>query len=93
MYETQKQVGRAGGAVAVPQQTLASRLETAVNGILTQSDRIENTLARINGTPRTECINSSSDAKCSLPLVGNVEALEALVERLGKLAYSLELVA
>jgi hypothetical protein len=82
------------GAAPTPQRTLAQRLESAAQTISGQCVRIEDTLARINGTPRTNQAQGDSMKEATIrataPLAQSVEAVEHLAKRICDLASTLE---
>lgn len=78
-----------------PQRTLAARLESAAGTIQAQCNRVEDVLAKINGTPRNPPMGSDRAEKIATtaPLAMSVDAVEALAKRLCDLASNLEQVA
>lgn len=96
-YANQGQAARAlstiGGAPAAP--TMAARLERAARDLNGQCQRIEDMLARVNGTPRAVGSQNVAQEKISTtaPLAASVEAVEIVIKRLAELAANLEGVA
>lgn len=85
-----------GGTVGSDQvRTLAHRLESAASTINYQSNRIEDVLAKINGTPRAAQAQGIAEKGIAVtaPLSQSVEMVEQLAERLCSLAANLEQVA
>lgn len=82
------------GAAPTPQRTLAQRLESAAQTISGQCGRIEDTLARIHGTPRTNQAQGADKLaeinRSTTPLAQSVEAVEHLAKRICDLACTLE---
>lgn len=74
--------------------TLNERLNTALNTLGYQCERIESVLGRVNGTPQR-----LQDAKAGIAptpvssLSNNVEALEGIAERLVSLTNGMERIA
>lgn len=88
--EIAKGIFMTGAKNPVPERTLAARLEDANSTIANQCGRIEDTLARINGTPRQAQSEKADHPTPSIPLSGSVENTESLAKRLCDLACSLE---
>lgn len=89
--------GSGGGSMNAPtaQRTFAARLESTAYTLSLQCNRIEDTLAKINGTPRAPGNPGDKAEKIAVtaPLAQSVEALEQQAKRLCELANMLEQVA
>ena len=100
MQYAQEQNGRAlssivgaGGGSNVS-RTMAQRLEEAAGSIAYQCERIERTLAKINGTPFPPGPTTTGEKiKTTAPLCQSLEFVETSAKRLGELASNLEQVA
>lgn len=82
-----------GNLTATPTRTISARLEAAAYMLLTQCGRIEDVLARVNGTPRNPPHVGQEKESTAAPMAQSVEALEQQVKRLCDLANNLEQVA
>lgn len=76
-----------------PTRTIAARLEATAYMLLAQCGRIEDVLARVNGTPRNPPQAAQEKISTAAPMAQSVEALEQQVKRLCDLANNLEQVA
>src|SRR5688572_29608819 len=87
-------LGVIGGPGAAPSPTLAARLEAAAHIINQQCARIEDTLARVNGTPRANQVQAEKQAiQATAPLAQSVEMVEQQAKRLCELSSALSQVA
>lgn len=88
-------LGGNGGMNQTQPRTLAARLEAAAYIFDNQCRRIEDTLAKVNGTPRAPGNPGDKAEKIAVtaPLAQSVEALEQQAKRLTELANLLEQVA
>jgi hypothetical protein len=93
-------MGGLGSAYAgsIPPKTLAARLEETTRTIAAQCERIEDALARINGTPRTNHPTQEQEKRATpirqtAPLLQSVETLEQHAKRMCELSAGLDQVA
>jgi hypothetical protein len=88
-------VAGSGGGKAndTPTRTIAGRLESTAYTLMSQCARIEDVLARINGTPRNPPQAIAEKDSTAAAMAQSVEALEQQVKRLCDLANNLEQVA
>lgn len=96
MNQAQRALSTIGSGVAGSNvsRTLSERLEGAAHTINYQGNRIEEVLAKINGTPRTpRPADSAEKVSATAPLSQSVEMVEQLAARLTSLADNLEQVA
>lgn len=84
-----------GSANAIPTRTIAARLESTAYALMAQCSRIEDVLAKINGTPRAGHTPGATPEKIAttVPMAQSVETLEQQANRLCELANNLEQVA
>lgn len=85
--------GGNGAGSPAPSRTIAARMESTAYTLLSQCGRIEDVLARINGTPRNPPQAISEKDSTAAPMAQSMEALEQQVKRLCDLANNLEQVA
>lgn len=89
-------IGSGGGsAQAVPERTLAHRLEVTIGALAYYAERLESVLARVNGTPQAgqAAEKGSNTPTPSLPLSSSVENAEGLVKRMESLLGGFERIA
>ena len=92
MSANMMRVGNPIGAIPTS-ATLSDRLSREASKLATACQRIESVLGRINGTPPTAAMGESGGTAQLPPMVHALEAIEARVEHLGRLADGLEQVA
>lgn len=91
--QAQQSIGRIGGSVlggAPKAPTLNDRLNRALDRLEAVSQNIELALCRIHGTPTSQDASINKAAAQQRSMVCAVEGVEALSERLHKLAATLE---
>lgn len=72
--------------------TINERMDRAANALTAACQRVENMLAKVNGTPPT-ATHDAAKAIGITPLVNCLEQLENQTERLHRLAEGLEQIA